>query len=123
MKTLFQSQRHFKIWKYLISHGQLLMRSVPTDAERNRVEVLFRNVLAIKTTMELDNLTIREPSEEELLTMAQQIGMPVSRLGGTAFVIETLTSTGYIIASDFATVEDDGNYKTPSSLLIETAPA
>ena len=115
MNTLFSSQRHFKIWKYLISHGQLLFRSVPTDAERNRVEVLFRNVVAVKTTMELDNLMIRQPSEEELSTIAQEIGMPVSQLGGTVLMIETLTSTGYIVASDYATAKDDGNYRTPSS--------
>ena len=72
MKTLFQSQRYFKIWRYLISHGQLLMRSVSADAEQHRVEVLFRNVLAIKTTMELDKLTIREPSEEELPAISQK---------------------------------------------------
>ncbi len=119
MSVLFQSQRHFKIWKYLISHGQLLMRSVPTDVERNRIEVLFRNVVAMSTTTELDNLTIREPSEPELLTIRGQIGTAASQLGGTAFVIETSTSTGYIVASDFATAEDDGDYRTPSSLLIE----
>ena len=90
MKTLFRSQRHFKIWKYLISHqGQLLMRSVPTHGEPKRMEVLFRNVVAMKTSTELDNLTIREPSEEELLAICEEVGMPVSQLSGTAFVIET----------------------------------
>ena len=119
MKTLFASHRRFSIWRYLISHGQLLLRSVPTGVECSRVEVLFRNVVAIKITMQLDNLTIRQPSEEELLTIGQQVGTPVSQLGGAVFVIKTLKSTGYVVASEFAAAEDDGDYKTPSSLLIE----
>jgi len=82
------------------------------------VEVLFRKVAAIKAGMELDELTIRDPSASELMTISQQIGSPAAQIG-RVFVIETSTWNGYIVASEFATAEDDGDYKTPSSLLIE----
>ena len=118
MNALFKSHRHFRIWKYRVSHGQLLLRSVPTDTEHSRVEVLFRSVVAIKTTMELDSLKIRRPSEAELLEISQQAGIPVQKIDAMTFIIETKTSTGYLIAHDFTTAEDEGDYKTPSSLFI-----
>ncbi len=118
MNTVFESHRHFKIWRYVISHGQLLLRSVPTELNPRRIEVLFRNVHAMKINTEVDHLVIRAAISEEILTIGQEVGTPISDLGLTAFVIESLCSKGYVIASDIATAEDEGNYKTPSSLLI-----
>ncbi len=119
MKTLFQSKSRFKVWKYLISHGQLLLRSLPTDSQPIRIELLFKGVYAIKMTMEISGVTIREPTQDELSAINEDIGTPVTELGLKAFVVESFASWGYVIASVFRTAEDDGDYKTPSSLLIE----
>lgn len=118
MKTLFDSRRYFKIWKYLVSHKQLLLRSVPTDLELCRVEVLFRNVYALKTTTELDTFTIRDPSSKESLEIEQELGADIFELALHAFVIESTSFKGYVVASDVSMAEDEGDYKTQSSLLI-----
>lgn len=118
MPMLFQSYRHFKIWRYLISHGQLLLRSVPTESEPGRIEVLFSNVYAMKINTEVDYLLIRQASEEETLKIGQEVGTPLSDLELTAFIVESSSMRGYVVASNVATAEDEGDYKTPSSLLI-----
>lgn len=120
MNTLFQSTRHFKVWRYLISHGQLLLRSVPTDSEPYRIEVLFRDVHAVKITTELNELVIREPSEQELFIISEDVRVSMSTLGLKAFMIESSSYRGYVVASDVATAKDQGDYKTPSSLMIGT---
>jgi hypothetical protein len=69
-------------------------------------------------TTELDTLKIREPSAEERTAIATQFGIARFELPETAFVIETKSTTGFVVACEFATAEDGGDYKTPSSLLI-----
>jgi hypothetical protein len=120
MTALFRSHRQFKVWKYRISHEQLLLRSVPTASEPRRLEVLFRGVLAMKLTTNLDHLTIQQPSDEELTDIRQQIWNTTHEVTKTAFIVRTLDSTGYVVASDFSTAEDDADYKTPSSLFIDS---
>ena len=118
METLFDSDRQFKIWRYLVSHGQLLFRSLPTDTEPTRVEVLFRNVYALKLTTQTDCLTIRQASDDEVAAIGSEVGISVSELGLAAFVLTSSTTTGFVVATDMSSTEDTGNYKTPSSLLI-----
>lgn len=115
---IFQSHRHFQTWRYLVSHGQLLMRSTPTENEPSRVELLFRYVHAVKLSVTLDNIAIRQASPSELTRINEDIGESVTDLELNAFMIESSKSTGYVVARSFAWVEDDGDYKTPSSLLI-----
>jgi hypothetical protein len=116
INVLFRSSRHFQIWQYRVSHRQLLIRSVLEGDDPSRIEVLFRNVAAIKIATAFDGLVIREPSPEELSAIRQQAGPSVTV--DRAFVIEALDLFGYIVASNFSTAEDNGDYKTPSSLLI-----
>jgi hypothetical protein len=117
VNTLFHSDREFKVWRYLVSHGQLLLRSVPTSSEPKRIEVLFRNVIAMKTNTKLTGLTIRQPSEAEVLRIGRESGEGARM---SVFIVESSCSEGYIVATDFATAEDGGDYKSPSSLLIGT---
>jgi hypothetical protein len=118
VKARFQSNRHFKVWRYLISHGQLLLRSVPTDSESLRIEVLFKGVYAMKLTTAFDHFAIRDPTDEELSQISHDIGTPVTDLGLLAFMVESSSSKGYVVASEFHSAEDDGDYKSPSSLYI-----
>lgn len=94
------------------------MRSVPSREHPSREEVLFRNVHAIKATTQVDSFSIRRPSQEEIEQIELDIGESVAELGLEAFVIESGKRTGYIVASEFVTAEDAGDYKTPSSILI-----
>jgi hypothetical protein len=45
--TEFHSDRVFELWSYTITHGQLLLRANKTNVFSSRVEVLFKDVLAL----------------------------------------------------------------------------
>lgn len=118
MNSLFESTRHFQAWRYGVSHGQLLLRSVPTKSDPRRIEVLFKNVRVLKMSMEADGLMIRDPYHEELLRIRQEVGDALSGVGVRAFIVGSSKFQGYVIASSVVTAVDDGDYKTPSSLFI-----
>jgi hypothetical protein len=65
--TEFSSSRSFQVWRYVVSHRQLLLRSSRTPEVTTRLELLFKNVSAIKLPTHLDALRVRElhdgPSE------------------------------------------------------------
>ena len=42
--SLFVSDRFFQIWRYTVSHRQLLLRSTKSDVAHTRIEILFKDV-------------------------------------------------------------------------------
>lgn len=118
METLFQTNREFTLWKYRVSHGQLLLRSVPTDVEPSRLEILFRNVFALQMTTEMEGISIRSSLDSETAQIEDSIGVEIGKIGLKVFILESVTSRGYVVASSCDSAEDDGDYKAKSSLMI-----
>ena len=69
MATVYN--RMFQLWAYTVGHGQVLMRSTKIDPASSRVDIAFKNVIALKLPSVFDRLAIEESS-------ADQIGLPES---------------------------------------------
>ena len=90
----FESDRHFQIWKYGVSHAQLLLRSVKDAAHSTRIDVLFVNVKRLDLPTSLNGLRIERADDH-------------FRLCGSDW-------QGSVVAGNFAHAEDDGEYHAPS---------
>lgn len=112
------SQRGFQVWRYLVSHRQLLLRSNKGEDNDTRVEVLFKNVTAINLPTHLDGLTIEEPSDGDEQRLAIDFH-PVLEPGQRIYRVRGLTYNGHIIAGAVFTAEDTGDYQDSSPLLRE----
>jgi hypothetical protein len=94
----FDSDRHFQVWAYTVSHGQLLLRSTQSDQDATRIEVLFKGVTRVDLPMSVDGLHVRRNGKEYA---AQGDGW-----------------RGSIVALARFAIEDSGGYADPSSLYV-----
>ena len=95
----FLSDRKFQLWRYTVSHGQLLLRSTKDDDHPTRVDVLFKNVHAIDLPASMDGLHIHK------------VGPQSYRLRGNDW-------EGQVQAGVLAVAEDEGSYLDPSPLFL-----
>jgi hypothetical protein len=116
--TLFESQRTFQLWRAVVGHSQLLLRSTKTGPDASRIDILFKPVQAMKLRATFDGIRIREAEPEEESAIAADAAQDVLD-GFKVFVIESASFRGYVIASVLLASEDDGEYSDPSSLLVE----
>jgi hypothetical protein len=112
---LFDSTRHFRLWRATASHGLLLLRSNKSATQTTRVEVLFKPVRALKLRASFDGLRVREPNDLERSEIFAEAGEP-DNSEARIFVVESGTFRGYVVASAMQVVEDDGEYDELSSL-------
>lgn len=99
-QEIFRSEREFAVWAYTVSHGQLLLRATG----RPRIDVLFKNVSAMKVRAEYDGLVIRCATEDE------------SERPGERLLV--LGDSDYVVAGAVGWREDDGRDNEPSSLAF-----
>lgn len=117
MSIIVDSSRRFQLWRATVGHGQVLLRSPKTAADPTRIDVLFKPVGAIKIRTTLRGLLVREGSSEEMRKIASDSGESLNA-EFKAYVIESETFTGYVVASVALVVEDKGEYDEPSSLYV-----
>jgi len=116
MTTLFESRRTFQLWRAVVGHNQLLLRSTKSESEPTRIEILFKPVRALELRTVLDGLRIRLANPDEAEQIAIKSGDPGN--WATFFVLESDTWSGYVVAETMVSAEDDGEYSDPSSLLV-----
>ena len=68
----FESDRHFQMWKYGVSHAQLLLRSVKGAAHSTRIDVLFVNVKRLDLPTSLNGLRIERADDEVVVRRGLQ---------------------------------------------------
>ncbi len=110
---LFTSERFFEVWRYTVSHRQLLLRSNKNNSNSTRIEILFKNVIFMLIVPTLKNLTITlcEPSADAFpYWNIIGEGRNLYRLNADGFV-------GYVAAGSVSTGEDELEYDQPSGLL------
>jgi hypothetical protein len=115
MEPIFKSDRMFEVWRYSVSHRQLLLRSNKEDRWPNRIELLFKNVqfMAVPPVF-MTGLEIRQCAADESALPDYLRKLPVKvpwyRLAGGSF-------EAYVAAGALYTHEDDLDYSDPSGLL------
>lgn len=115
-ETVIQSSRHFEIWRYSVSHAQLLLTSVKRSGQDSdkRIEILFKNVAAMNIPTSFDGISIIR-QEPDIGGISDHI---TSFLKGRHFYrISTTAFDGWIIAGSATTSENNGDYSDPSMLL------
>jgi hypothetical protein len=105
--------RLFQIWTYVVSHSQLLLRSVKTQEAKSRIDILFKNVGLVCLTASLDNIAVEQVSP----SVVGLTGTEPFLKGRTVFQVKSSNYTGYVVAGAVACHEDQGEYHEPSSLL------
>ncbi len=101
-----------------MGHGQLLLRSVKTDTEPTRIDILFKAVRAMKLRTTLEGLRVQDADAHEGEAIARETGEP-PKSDLRFFVIESRGFRGYVVASAMATVEDEGDYNDPSQFPVQ----
>jgi hypothetical protein len=111
----FQSDRFFELWKFTVSHGQLLLRANKTNVLRTRVEILFKGVLVLNLPARLKGLSIDAERRSEVHDTLGSLEIE----GRNFYRIATADFTGYAVAAAFFVHEDDLDFEAPSALLRE----
>jgi hypothetical protein len=108
--------RRFQLWRYTVSHGQLLLRSNKSEAHHTRCEIFFKDVVRMDLPTLMDEVEVDVAADADVPAFVLELGVcerwerPVYRVGGRGFV-------GYVVAGAVACAEDEGEYHTPSSLF------
>jgi len=105
--------RSFQMWKYTVSHSELLLRSTKASGVATRVDVFFKNVAAIHLPTIMDGLAVSEATDDGKSELDLQID-PSRLKERKVFVIRGYDFVGYVIAGAIAWHEDDGEYHDPS---------
>jgi hypothetical protein len=113
--AVIRFQRPFQVWQYLISHGQLLLRSTRSASLESRVDVLFKDVAAMLLRTAYEGLTIRHPTDEERELIVRLTGLTQGR-GRTFYVVDSLP-IGFVVAGSVTWAEDQLDYSEPSTLI------
>lgn len=112
-KTIVSSDRLFQMWKYTVSHQQLLLRSTKSPDFPTRIDVFFKGVEQFHLPTILEGLFIREATEAEIgsLCSLREASFPKNV---KVFVVRGRGYVGYIAASLTVFHEDQGEYNDPS---------
>jgi hypothetical protein len=105
--------REFQVWACDIGHSQLLLRSVKTEEQPTRIDVMFKNVELMNMCCVLENLTIEKARLEDvgLENYCSKFGNRiVYRLVAKDYV-------GFVLAGAMSTAVDEGEYDEPSSIF------
>jgi len=107
-EVLFRTDRRVRIWLQSVTHRQLLLSAVDTDAP-TRLDLLFKLVdqQCIRSTY--DGLVVRFPREDE-------------ELPSDAFVLESGDIRDYVCADGFAWQEDEQCDLGPEVMAVKMLP-
>jgi hypothetical protein len=117
--ALIDSKRRFQMWSYIVSHGQLLLRSTKGDGHDTRVDVLFKNVVHINLPTLLTGLRVTEADpatrNRVLASVTGRSALPETETH--VFLVQDANTSGVVVAGFVGLAEDSGEYSDPSPLL------
>src|SRR4051794_16401895 len=96
------------MWRYTVSHMQLLLRSTKDDEHSSRVDILFKGVshVGIPTTIDLQSVE-EVPATEATGILIRQ---PAAGNGDKVFALRSPHGTGYVVALAVFLAHDEGEY-------------
>jgi hypothetical protein len=104
----------------ITTHRQLLLRSPMSDQHEDRIDVLFKAVVAIRLNVDLAALEIREATPEEFVQIEADCGPELlSRSGNYPFMVAGGPSVGYVVAGSAWLLRDREPAANPSGLLFD----
>lgn len=106
--------RTFSVWRYVVGHSQLLLRSPKTEELSTRVDVGFKNVDYVQLPTLMTSLAIRVGSPEDL---PEDLRNVLNLRNQQVYVLDAGGVKGLVVAGYAAWGEDDGEYEQPSIVL------
>ncbi len=104
------------MWSYRVGHSLLLLRSVKSEQQPTRVDVLFKPVAALNLPSKFQTLRIRNADADEAASIRSVTGETWSD-EQSLFIVEGGAFVGWVLAAVVAHTEDNGEYSDPSSLV------
>jgi hypothetical protein len=90
------------------------------DLFADRVDILFKGVVAVKLASKLKNLSVREANSEESAEIAADCGVEVAgRQGLRVFLLEGGPAAAYVVALSMFVSRDQRHGRNPSPLLFD----
>jgi len=106
----FSSPRHFQLWDFYISFGQLLLRSTPDEGkgESGNIDISFRGVFYLDIPATLTGIQVDDPTATELTHLVSRTGTPQDPTGKyhKYFALASKGSRYYVGAMDIAVTEN-----------------
>ena len=115
-KQFLKFEGRFQWWSYTVSHGQLLLRSPPSQTRTTQVDVLFKNVSSLSLPTTLDDLEVIDGENSKLSTIVGPVG------GKDLFIVRARNVEGYVVAGAVFHTEWSGSHSDPSPLLPPFPP-
>jgi hypothetical protein len=110
-------ERQFQLFLYTSSHSQVLFRSLQTQADNKKVEILFTNVKYICTPCVFEGFNLQEVSQDAVPdVIGDQVFVPQAshrffRLFGEGW-------SGLVVAGNIDWIEDESDFHEDSKLLV-----
>jgi hypothetical protein len=113
-KQIFKSNRHFTIFDFSISHGQLLLRASKDDNNIKNIDIVFFGVRYIQLLTSFLGLSIRSVKGREDLIHYDSVNFYLKYDKNHLFEIETVGEKFYIAASFFKVYENELEFNETS---------
>jgi hypothetical protein len=113
-KQIFKSNRHFTIFDFSISHGQLLLRASKDDNNIKNIDIVFFGVRYIQLFTSFLGLSIRSVKGREDLIHYDSVNFYLKYDKNHLFEIETVGEKFYIAASFFKVYENELEFNETS---------
>lgn len=103
--------RTFQVWRYTVSHAQVLLRATKSAESPTRIDILFKDVSVLCLSTILASPTIS--------TTARAIpGLDPELLENrVTYTVTCANFSGFVVAASIASVEDEGEFYDPTSLM------
>ncbi|HEY4208568.1 MAG TPA: hypothetical protein VGM31_17200 [Puia sp.] len=112
--TNFRSDRHFTIGDFLISHGQLLIRSAKTSEEKVNIDLQFFDVNYLQIPTVFNGISIEKITAADEILKYPSIQKKLSYKDNHLFEITSNNEKYLIAASFFKVVENELDFNETS---------
>ena len=116
-KEIFKSSRYFTVFDYLVSHGQLLLRSDKIKGHKENIDIIFYDTTFMQLFTMLHGVTIRLVDKNEIINY-NSVKEYFSYDNKNLFEIES-KGEKYYIAASFVRVFENQLEFNESSLHVE----
>lgn len=129
-KTIYESNRTFSLYGYVVNHGLLLLRSGKSNEyPHSRVDILFRSVIAMEIRAWIKGIKIDQVDDPKLIERHKSNPVAMMDPEHKIYILTGLGSSneqlgwerspwqGFIVGGPVATKEDDGDMFGPSALV------
>jgi len=116
---IFKSERYFTVFDFVISHGQLLLRSSKDDDNVKNIDIIFSGTRYVQLFTSLSSISIKVVDKKSNLINYDCVSSFLSHNNNYLFEVETSNEKFYIGASNFKVYENELEFNETSLGLSE----